>query len=151
MKYSLVVSNFLEEISSLSHSIVEWTVWKSHDISCHNSKNWPQRNENWRWTVPKTIRLALVRPLIIDFKMTIRADCPGSACSPLPQPINALTHWLSGGWVCLGQESIFPTNCQHPNKANFHFHQSDLFNGFWAVNSWTSLSVTLWPWGYFKE
>ena len=49
MKCSLGVSNFLEEISSLSHSIVEWTVWKRHDISCHNSKNWPQGNENWRW------------------------------------------------------------------------------------------------------
>ena len=148
MKYSLVVSNFLEEISSLSHSIVEWTVWKSHDISCHNSKNWPQRNENWRWTVPKTIRMMLVRPLMIDFKMTSRADCPDSACSPLPQPINALTHWLSGGWVCLGQESTFLP------IASIQIKQTFISTNLISFEQWTAgphFQLTLWPWGYFKE
>ena len=30
---------------------------------------------NWRLTVSKTIKMMLVRPLMINLKMTIRADC----------------------------------------------------------------------------
>ena len=36
----------------------------------------------------------LVRPLMTDFKMTVRADYAVSAWSPLPQPIKALAYWL---------------------------------------------------------
>ena len=30
---------------------------------------------NWRLTVSKTIKMILVRPLMINLKMTVRADC----------------------------------------------------------------------------
>ena len=43
-------------------------------------------------TVHKTM---LVRPLMTNFKMTVRTDCAGSSCSPFPQPTKALAHWLS--------------------------------------------------------
>ena len=76
--------------------LITWWPDCSHDISYHNSKNWPQRNENnhhwkWRLTVPKTIKMTLVRPLMTNFKMTIRADWAVSACSPLPLSVKALS------------------------------------------------------------
>ena len=40
----------------------------------------------------------LVRPQITNFRMTVRADCTLSACSPLPLSKKALAHWLSLGW-----------------------------------------------------
>ena len=49
-------------------------------------------------TVLKTIKIMLVRPPLTNFKMTVRAECAPSACSPLPLPIESLAHWLAGGW-----------------------------------------------------
>ena len=40
----------------------------------------------------------LIWPLMTVFKMTVRADCAVSACSPLLSYIEALAHWLSVGW-----------------------------------------------------
>ena len=56
--------------------------------SCHNSENWLRRNGN-RLTLElkailKTVKMTLIRPLMTSFRMTIRADCEVSACSPLP-------------------------------------------------------------------
>ena len=56
--------------------------------SCHNSENWLQRNGN-RLTlelkaVLKTVKMTPIRPLMTNFRMTIRADCEVSACNPLP-------------------------------------------------------------------
>ena len=41
------------------------------------------------------IKRMLVRPLMTNFKMTVKSDYAISACSPLPQPIKALAHGLS--------------------------------------------------------
>ena len=46
-----------------------------------------------------------------NFKMTVRAACVVSTCSPLPPPIKGLTHWLSGkgGWEsAFGHEAALP-------------------------------------------
>ena len=91
---------------------------------------------DWRLTVPKTIKMTLVRPPTTNLKMTVRADFTVYSCSPFPQLIKALPYWLSvrGNW---------PLDSHHPpvayiwSKANFPFHQSGLFIGFWAVSSQT--------------
>ena len=64
---------------------------------------------NLRLTVPKTIKVMLVRPLMTDFKMTVRADRALSACSPRPQPIQPYTLTVRGrgGWSAFGQ-ALFP-------------------------------------------
>ena len=64
---------------------------------------------NWRLTVPKTIKMMLVRPLVTNFKMTVRADCAVSACSSLPLSIKALAPWLSGGKSAFEQVSASPS------------------------------------------
>ena len=98
---------------------------------------------NWRLTVLKTIKKKKSRPLITNFKMTVRADCAVSACSPLPPSINVLAHWLSvGGSQPLDRGPPSPSVASIHNKANFPFHQPCLFIGFWAVSSRTPLLVT---------
>ena len=62
----------------------------SHDISCHNSENLPQEMEtngpwDWRLTVLKIIKMMLVRPLITNFKLTVRTDC----CFCMKPPLSA--------------------------------------------------------------
>ena len=64
--------------------------------------------------------MMLVRPPMTNFKMTIRADCAVSACSPLSPSIKALAHWLSvEGSRPLDKSLPFPFprphNCQ-PQK-----------------------------------
>ena len=97
---------------------------------------------NWRWTVSKTSKMMLVRPLMTNLKMTVRADSTVSSCGPFPQLIKALPYWLSvrGNWPL--------DRCHHPpvahilSKANFPFHQPGLFMTFeqWAARLY--LSVT---------
>ena len=97
---------------------------------------------NWRLIVPKTIKIMLVRPLMTNFKMTIRADCAVSTCSPLFVSIKHLSPIVSGGEVGLWTGICPP--CQLPtSKIKKNFHQPCLFNGFWAVSSQISLSVTV--------
>ena len=99
--------------------------------------NWPW---NWRLTARKTIKVSLVRPPMTSFKMTVRADCAVSACSPFP-----LAHWLSVGRVNLwtGPALLYPVASIH-SKASFPFHQPCLFIGFWWVGSRTqTLSITV--------
>ena len=59
------------------------------------------QTQNWRLTVLETIKMMLVRPVMTNFKRTVRADYTVSACSPLPQPIKVLAHWLSVEGVSL--------------------------------------------------
>ena len=76
---------------------------------------------NWRLRVLRTIKMMLVRPPMTNF----RADCAVSACSPLPQPMKALAHWLT-------VRESWPLNRSPPsplpvssiqNKADFLSHQ----------------------------
>ena len=94
----------------------------------------------------------MIRPPMTNFKMTVRADCTFSTCSPLPPPVIALAHSLSVGGIDLWT-GVHPP-CPHPlkppppvashrNKTSFPFHQPCLFIGFWAANSWTLLLVTV--------
>ena len=108
--------------------------------------NWPW---NWRLTVLETSKMKLVRPLIISYKMTVRADCAVSTGSPLPLSVKALVTRFVSGVVresAFGQVSTLspPLIAGIQNKPNFPFHQLGLFNGFWAARSWTPLLVTLW-------
>ena len=82
--------------------------------SCHNSENWLRRNGN-RLTLElkailKTVKMTLIRPLMTSFRMTIRADCEVSACSPLPSSWKALVYWLVGVESALGWK--FPSRLQ---------------------------------------
>ena len=61
---------------------------------------WPTKG-TWRLPVPKTVKRMLVRPPMTNVKMTVRADCAVSACSPLLLSIKALAHWLPVGRVSL--------------------------------------------------
>ena len=54
----------------------------------------------WRVNVLKTIKMALVRPLMPDFKVAIKADGDVLHVAPPPthswnSPLKALTHWLA--------------------------------------------------------
>ena len=102
---------------------------------------------NWRWTVPKTTKIMLVKPLTWP---NFWADYDFSPCSHLPLSIKAPASWLSGegGDSAFGQASILSPLppllvAGIQNKANFPLHQPWIFIGFWVVNSWTPLSVTL--------
>ena len=103
---------------------------------------------NWRLTVPKTIKMTLVRPPMTNLKMTVRADCAVSACSPLLLSIKALAPLVVNGRSqpldrCSPFPS-FPLVCW--NKANFPFYQPGLFIGFGAASSQnTCLLVTEGP------
>ena len=100
---------------------------------------------NWRWTVIKTIKMMPIRPPMTNVKMTVRADCAVSACSPLPASIKALAHWLSVGGVGLWT-GLCPLPRQAAglwNKANFPSHQPGLFIGFRVASSPTPLPVTV--------
>ena len=100
---------------------------------------------NWRLAVFKIIKMVVVRPPMINFKIMVRADCVVPACSPLPSPTEALAHRLSMGQR--GEVSLWtgvhaPLVSSVQNRANFPFPQPCLFIGFWAGISWTPFSVT---------
>ena len=73
---------------------------------------WPW---NWRSSVLKTIKMTLIRPPMTNFKMTVRANCTFSACSPLPWPIKAPAHWLSVGGVWSWPLDICLSTPYHPS------------------------------------
>ena len=50
---------------------------------------------NWRLTILKAIKIMLIRPLMINLKMTVSANCAVSAHSPIPLSIKTLAHCLS--------------------------------------------------------
>ena len=130
--------------------LTTWWPDCSHDINCHSSENWLQEMEtnqhwNWRLSVLKTIKMMLVRPLKTSFKTRVRTDCAVSGCSPLPQPINALTYWLTvKGGVSLCIEPPAPFSfAAIQDKADFSFLQPHLSIGFCVTSSWTPLWVTV--------
>ena len=68
-----------------------------------------QGSPSWRLTVPKTIKTMLVRPLMTNFKKTVRADWAVSSCRPLPLSIKALVPRLSGGcWPLDRHQHLLP-------------------------------------------
>ena len=73
-----------------------------------------QTNQTWNWrsTVLKTIKMIMVRPPMTNFKATVRADCAVSVCSPLPLPLKALAHWLSG----VGGVELWTGVCPQPSQ-----------------------------------
>ena len=57
--------------------------------------------------------MLLLRPLMTNLKMTVRADCAISVCSPLLLSIKALAPLLaSRGW---GESPTFWTDVRHPS------------------------------------
>ena len=75
--------------------------------SCHNSENWLRRNGN---KLPlelkaalKTIKMTLIRALMANFRMTIRADCEVSAWAPSPI-LKSSARWLVGVESAFGQK-----------------------------------------------
>ena len=116
----------------------------SHDINCHISENWPQEmvtNQLWngRLTVPKTTKMMLVRPPMINFKMTVRADYVVSACSPLPQPIKALALCL---WREVGRLGLWTTLHTTPQ-----LHTSKIKQTFLSTNLASLLAFDQWATG----
>jgi len=70
---------------------------------------------NWRLTVPKTIKMMLVSPLMTNLKWLSELTVLFlHAISPQSLPV-------TGIW----------------NETNIPFHQPGLFISFWAVSSWT--------------
>ena len=111
--------------------LTTWWPDCSHDISCHNSENWPQRNGNWPWnwrlTVPKTIKMTLTRPPMTKFKMPVGAACAGSTYSPslrLCTPETSLSRFLPlmGCWeLAVDTSPPSPQVTGLLNKATFPF------------------------------
>ena len=100
---------------------------------------------NWRLTVPKTIKMMLVRPQMISFKMIIRADHAVSACSPIPLSMKALVHWLSARGESAFRQDRSPAtlpSCQHPG-----WWQSKGKQTFLSANLASSLSFVWWTAG----
>ena len=52
---------------------------------------WAKWLWNWRVTVPETIKMPLFRPPVASCKLTVKAACTVSTCSPCPQPKNLPT------------------------------------------------------------
>ena len=95
---------------------------------------------NWRLTVPETTKVTLISLPVTNLKMIARADCAVSACSPVPQPIKALAHWLSGqGESAFRQDRSLPTPPQLP--------ASKVKQTFLSTNLASSLSFEWWTAG----
>lgn len=107
-----------------------------------------ETNQPWNWglIVLKTVKMVLVRSPHDQFRMTVRADCSIFAGNPLPLSIKALVHGLSRGRRSqpLFRSSPSSSVASIQNRANFPFHQSGPFIGFWAVSNQPPLSVTIW-------
>ena len=147
--------------------VLEWgaIAFSWHDVSCHNSKNWPQRNRTKLRlelkTVLETMKMRLIRPPHDNFKMTIRVDGAVSACNPLPLLIKKrkkkknnsfplTVSFRDWPWmrVCPARREsdlpIWPSYSEVANlwnKANFPFHQLCLFIGFRSVSNQIPLLV----------
>ena len=93
--------------------LMPWWPDCSHGISCHNLraglKKWKQMDAGTEDSL-YLIKIMPVRSPMTNFRMTVRADCTVSACSPLLQPRKSRAHWLSvAGELAFGQ--VFP---HHP-------------------------------------
>ena len=93
---------------------------------------WPW---NWRPTGAKTVKMTLlIRPLITNFKMTVRTDCAVSACSPLPLSIKAIVPWFSGeGRVCFWTGAALPYPACQIEQTFLSTHQASLLAFDWRA------------------
>ena len=72
----------------------------------HNSENWLQRNGN-KWTLElKITKMMLVRPLMTNLKMTVRADCTVSAYNPFLLFVKALASLDASAGDEVGEVSL---------------------------------------------
>ena len=108
--------------------LTAWWPGCSHNIRCYSSENWPQGIENkpaleLKTNFTQNNQNERIRPPMIYFKMTVRADGAVSACSPLPVPITAFAHWLSVGWreSAFGLKLALLPNCWHPKNSKLSF------------------------------
>ena len=100
-----------------------------------------QGSWNWRVTVPKTTELTLVRPLMINLKKTVRADCAVSECSLPPTPTtphtsihkssSPLTASAGGGGKM--SDTIPPPGCWHLKENKLFFPPTWLV--YWLLSS----------------
>ena len=104
--------------------------------------NWPW---NWRLTVLK-IMMTLSGPPATDFKMTVRADCAGSACRPLllsesSCPLTVIEEW---GSQLLDRHLSSPPPSQLPTSKikQVSFPSTWPLYRLWEVSSLAPLSVT---------
>ena len=131
------------------HKVEKLTTWWadcSHAISCHSSKNWPQRNGN---------KPAL--ELKINCTQNSQDDADQTTTWLISRRLAELTVPFLHTALSLSCIKLLPTDMQwgggeggslwtrvHPppvasiqSKANFPFHQSHLSIGFWEVSCWT--------------
>ena len=95
-------------------------------------KKWPQRKWTSRLELKINCYLKQSRwhwsdHCMTDFKMTVRAGCAVSVCSPLPWSIKALVHWLSvvgAGKSSFRQKSTAP--CLLASKIKQTFFSTSL-------------------------
>ena len=140
------------------HLLISWLKSPSAGIlepkkiksGCYNSETRPQRNGNkltleLKLTVPKTTKMVLVRPPMINFKMAVRADHAVSACSPL-QSIKLFPPDCQGSDRGVGLWTVTCPPHQLPASRikHFPFHQPGLLTDFWVLNSRTPLSHPWW-------
>ena len=86
----------------------------------------------------------LVRLPMTDFKMTIRADCVVSVCSPFPQPVKDLVHCFYGWGKIFLWTGFCPLPCQLlAFKRKQTFLSTNLTSSlvYWAASIWTPLLV----------
>ena len=80
------------------------------------TKSWIQLSTQEQYS--KITKMVLVRSPMTNLKMTVRADCTVSACSPLPQPIKLSPPPCQGGWGWEGGQPLdrcppSPPSCRH--------------------------------------
>ena len=66
---------------------------------------------NSRLTVLKMIDMTLIRWLMTNFKVTVRADCAVSACGPIPLPIHPTPPHPTRK-LCFKRPLLFTHDCQ---------------------------------------
>ena len=127
--------------------LITWQPDCTHDLSCHNSENWPQRNGN---KLTRKLKLNCTENNQDDASQTtddqFQDDGQSWLCcfctEPPPLSIKALAPLIASGWGSRPLDRL-PFSQLRPlvagiwNEANLLFHQPGLFTGFWAASSWT--------------
>ena len=106
--------------------------------------------QNWKLTAFKTIRMTLVRPLLINFMKTVRAVLLLHG-RPFPLSIKALAHWPSQGSGHLDKHLSSP--CHKPqlqaSKIKQTIHSANLASLLafekWATRPTFSYNMTSHP------
>ena len=98
----------------------------------------------WRVNVLKTIKMALVRPLMPDFKVAIKADGDVLHVAPPPthswnSPLKALTHWLAMECWLLGPSLPSPwLPASRKEKKKQDFLSTNLASQVLAFQQWAA-------------